>query len=116
MSNIDIFPPNFRNPDYGLVGTPTFLVDKVELGDRYTRRIKKGINNKFYTFNLTWNNLPFDEMDELRDFFESLEGVNRFLWTHPTEGKIYKCVCEEFTIAHDVFDRYNFTATFKEDV
>lgn len=115
-TELDTFPIDLPNPSYGLSGTPTFLVDKVELGDRYTRRIKRGINNKYYTWNLTWTNLSFEEMDQLRDFLEGLEGVHPFLWDHPTEGRLYKCICEEYTIAHDVFERYNISATFEEEL
>lgn len=116
MSNIPTFPVNFRNPDYGLEGSPTFLVDKVTLGDRVERRIKRGINNKYYSWNLVWNNLSFYEEEELREFLEGLEGVFPFLWTHPTNNRLYKVTCEEFSITEDVHNRRNFSVTFVEDV
>lgn len=116
MNDLDIFPVDFRNPDYGLTGTPTFLVDTVELGDRAKRRIKKGINNKFLTWNLIWNNITLNELERLEEFFYGLEGIYPFLWQHPTNGKLYKCHCEEYSTAHDIFERYNFTATFVEEV
>ena len=116
MSNITTFPVNFRFPDYGLQGSVNFEVEKVTLGDRVERRIKKGINNKSYTWNLVWNNISFYEEEELREFLEGLEGVYPFLWTHPTNNRLYKVTCEEFSIAEDVYKRRNFSVTFVEDV
>src|SRR5690348_13475627 len=92
------------NPSYTTRLTVKPRVLTAEFGDGYSQRSIDGINNNRQVWEVVWNNLLDSEMDNLRNFLDSLAGVGAFTWSPPKDpaAGTYKFVAK---------DGYDYTPT-----
>lgn len=68
-------------PSYGTDMQQEFKVKRLELGDGATQRKRKGLNSTPQQWSINWDNIPDDDAETLRLFFEGLGGTDVLLWT-----------------------------------
>lgn len=92
-------------------------INKVQFGDGYIQRSKKGINNILREFSVTYkgvwgvtiqngkpviaNQGAYDEMNAVEEFLLRHEGYKSFMWDSfrkHNQGKPIKVVCENWSI------------------
>ncbi|MGQ7247602.1 phage tail protein [Halomonas sp. V046] len=113
---LDFLPDISRAPDYGLIDQPSYNVDTVKFGDNFTQRRPAGLNSVMREWTVTWSLITREEMERLRDFLNSRQGVYAFLWGVPGEPEALRVVCKEPPkTVNTSFGRHTLSATLTED-
>ena len=95
---------------------PTVL--KITFGDGYEQRVAEGLNPLRETFNVSFNNRPKAEIDDIVAFFDNKQGTEKFDYTIPDTNsggseKTIKVVCEDYTQTYAYDNFYSCSATFR---
>lgn len=91
----------FVTPDKNFSKKTKPRVLKVSFGDGYEQRLKDGINTLNQNFNISFNNRPTQEIDDIVDFLDSKGGTTSFDFTIPDPDGVgnettVKVVCEDY--------------------
>ena len=105
-------------PDRFMLATNTPKVLLASFGDGYEQRLLDGINASTDTFNLTFNNRPKAEIDDIVAFFVSKQAVTSFDFTYwDTNGgggeTTVKVVASTWSIIYNNDIAYSLQATFR---
>lgn len=82
--------PETLDLSYGSDMSQEYRVRRVDFGDGYSQRGRRGINNAPQVWRLVWNTIGDADAEVLRLFFEGLGGVGIIEWRpygQPTELK-----------------------------
>lgn len=84
------FPSTIGAPDYPLTETPENAVIRSTMEDG-TEKTRPRFTRNRMTFELSWQNMPQDEKEELEAFFRTTikNGAMAFYWIHPAANKKY---------------------------
>lgn len=87
-------------PDYGLEKETTATVSKIQFGDGYSQRVRKGINTRQVVWSVTLTNRPSADVDAMETFLEQHDGADYFLWPDFSDPantvKHMKVVCDRW--------------------
>lgn len=109
-------------PDRSMTRQSQPNIYKISFGDGYEQRIRAGINNKKETINVSFNNRPKEEIDDITYFFDLNGGTTAFdfvvMDVHETDGSIadqerMSVVCENYNTTYLYDEVYSCTATFR---
>lgn len=73
--------PTEENLAYGSGGTEEYRVRRVDFGDGYSQRGRKGKNSRRQQWRLQWTKISEADAEVLRDFFGDAGGVDVIEWT-----------------------------------
>lgn len=110
--------------DKGLNRSVTPKVLSTNFGDGYQQRIVQGLNSLDEMFNVSFNNRPKAEADDITKFFELKKGVLSFTFGYPDENSSdtdssgnkvteVKVVCEQWNTTFVSSGAYSVTAQFR---
>lgn len=105
-------------PDRGLSKSSTPRIREVKFGDGYSQRMQDGMNYMTETWNLSFANRTFTDIDSMLTFLQGKGGVLAFTWTPPGESEI-KVICKQWDVStffHTGTDSQSYgslTATFE---
>ena len=107
-----------RIPDRGMSGQVTPNVRKISFGDGYEQRAVSGINNIAEVYNVSFNNRPKAEIDDIIAFFTNKAGVSSFNFTipdtnSPSSERTIKVVCDSYNTTYNNNDFYSCTGSFR---
>lgn len=71
-------------------------VRRASFGDGYEQRVGDGINTRFRTWSLSFNNRSESESNAIEGFLEARNGVESFTWVDPN-GHSAKWICEKWS-------------------
>lgn len=104
-------------PDKGMSRQATPRVRVSKFGDGYEQRLTDGLNPIAETWQVTFNNRSYDEIDDITGFFASLKGATSFNLTIPDETaggeRIIKVVVETYTQNYNFDGFYSASATLR---
>jgi phage-related protein len=83
-------------PDVGLSGSAKFRILESQFGDGYKQRAGDGINTLEKKYNLSWNNLPNDDIDDIIEFLDGQKGYIAFNYTLPNATASQKFICKDY--------------------
>lgn len=83
-------------PDVGLSGSTKHRILESQFGDGYKQRAGDGINTKEKTYDLSWNNMPNDDIDDIIEFLDGQKGYIAFNYTLPNATAAQKFICKEY--------------------
>ena len=86
--------PLLTAPDWGLESSPEADVEEQKLGDGYVLRRPNGINHLRESWSPSWSFLDHVECQATYNWLKARLKSKAFLWAHPTDGTLYKVVCE----------------------
>lgn len=92
---LNVFTPA-QAPDVGLSGSTKHRILESNFGDGYKQRAGDGINTKEKKYNLSWNNMPNDDIDDILDFLDGQAGYIAFEYTLPGAAAAQKFICKEY--------------------
>lgn len=92
---LNVFTPA-QAPDVGLNASTKHRILESNFGDGYKQRAGDGINTKEKKYNLAWNNMPNDDIDDILDFLDGQEGYIAFEYTLPGAVAAQKFICKEY--------------------
>jgi phage-related protein len=100
--------PTFANlqvsPDRNLSRQSAPRVLKAQFGDGYEQRLIDGINSITESYNISFNNRPVSEIDDIMAFFDSKAGVTSFNYTISDTNaggeKTVKVVADTYNITY----------------
>lgn len=86
-------------PDRNIGKSSQPNVYKIEFGDGYEQRLQRGINSVRETYQVSFNNRPNQEIDDIIDFLDTNKGVTSFNFTIPNGSgeQTVKVVCEDYS-------------------
>ena len=107
-----------RIPDRGMSGQVTPNVRKISFGDGYEQRAESGINNIAEVYNVSFNNRPKAEIDDIIAFFTNKAGVSSFNFTipdtnSPSSERTIKVVCDSYNTTYNNNDFYSCNGSFR---
>jgi phage-related protein len=73
--------PETLDLSYGTDMQQDYRVSRVDFGDGYSQRARKGLNTKPQKWRLNWSRISDADAETLRLFFEDLAGVGLIEWT-----------------------------------
>lgn len=88
---------------------------RTEMGDGYTERFTRGINNKRMQYSVTWNVQSSTDKDTLETFFNTTEGTGVIDWQPPGEPASLKWSIDGYETEPTQFNSYTITATFIQE-
>ena len=91
--------PTFEPPVGPSPGTshkPTVNLWEADFGDGYSQPTPKGINHIKKSTSLKWDVLTYEQMREIVDFFERMQGNKPFYFTPFGEPNAIKWTCKEW--------------------
>ena len=104
-------------PDKGMNRTTIPRILSASFGDGYEQRLVDGINNIAQTFQVSFNNRTNDEIDDIIQYFDSLNGVTPFTFTIPDSNgggeTAIKVVCDSYSQSFQYDQFYSANATFR---
>lgn len=80
IPSINGAPPDTLDLSYGTDMTQAYNIRRVDFGDGYSQRSKRGINNAPQQWRLQWNGISDADTEVLRLFFLGLAGVDIIDW------------------------------------
>ncbi|MBD9511637.1 phage tail protein [Ensifer sp. ENS10] len=92
--------PTFNPPVGPSPGTshkPTVSLWEAEFGDGYSQPTPKGINHIRKSTTLSWKTLTYDQMQEIKGFFERQQGNKVFYYRPFGEQFAVKWTCKEWS-------------------
>ena len=107
-----------RIPDRGMSSQVTPSVRKISFGDGYEQRAVSGINNIAEVYNVSFNNRPKAEIDDIIAFFTNKAGVSSFNFTIPDTNssgseRTIKVVCDSYNTTYNNNDFYSCNGSFR---
>ena len=106
-------PPHGPQPGFERKKNPG--VNNNPFGDNYTQRVPKGLNNLLLKpVSLEWKLLSWAQAEEMEDFFDTLKGVEPFLYILPPSLLARKFICNEYGSFPNKGDDASFSAIFEE--
>lgn len=107
-----------RIPDRGMSGQVIPNVRKISFGDGYEQRAVSGINNIAEVYNVSFNNRPKAEIDDIIAFFTNKAGVSSFNFTipdtnSPSSERTIKVVCDSYNTTYNNNDFYSCNGSFR---
>lgn len=89
---------------------------RVEFGDGYSTRKRKGINSVPQTWSLTWNAIPEATGELLRSFFESLGGVDIIEWIpYGQTDELKWTASDDFNLEPSGYNLVNCSVTLRQE-
>lgn len=111
---MDTFPLE-KAPDWGLESNPEADVEEQKLGDGYILRRAKGINHIRESWSPSWGFLEHIECQATYNWLKQRLKLEPFLWVHPTDGTVYKVVCQSVSMVVSDVGIYALKANFVQD-
>mgnify|MGYP006277525375 CR=1 FL=1 len=84
-------------PDRGLKKNSQPRIREVRFGDGYTQRVQDGINYMNESWDLSFNNRTFTDINAMVTFLETKGAVLAFTWT-PPGGSEVKVICRNWSV------------------
>jgi len=104
-------------PDKGMNRATAPRIHTASFGDGYEQRIVDGINNLSQNFQVSFNNRTAEEIDDIIQYFDSLNGVTAFTFTIPDSNNggetAIKVVCAQYNQAFNHSGFYSANATLR---
>lgn len=82
------------------------------LGDGYQQRAADGINCDPETWDISWTNRAYADINTLDDFFKGLGGHTSFDWTPPRASESNKYICTTWNRSYSNPENDDLAATF----
>lgn len=104
-------------PDKGMNRPTNPKVLRASFGDGYEQRLIDGINNLGQQFQVSFRHRTKEEIDDIVQYFDSLNGVTAFSFTIPDSNDggetTIKIVCDLYSQEYEYDDFYSASATFR---
>lgn len=81
---------------YGTQLSQDFRRKRISFGDGYSQRSRNGINSAPQVWSFTYDNIPEEQAEELRVFFEDLGGVDVIEWQPLGQSNVLKWTATNF--------------------
>lgn len=72
--------PETLDLSFGTDMVEEYAVSRINYGDRYSQRARKGMNSVAQSWRLMWTRISDDDAEKLRLFFRGLAGVGIIEW------------------------------------
>jgi phage-related protein len=81
---------------YGTQMAQDFRRKRISFGDGYSQRARDGLNNAPQVWTFTYDNIPDQQAEQLRLFFEALGGVDVIEWKPLGQATVLKWTATNF--------------------
>ncbi len=104
----------FLDLSYGTDMSQDYKNRRVDFGEGVSQRAKR-LNGAPQQWRLNWNNIPEDVAEELRQFFEDLQGVDIIEWTPINQLRELKWTADKFQSKPSGFQRFTASVTLSQE-
>lgn len=110
---IETLDPKFCG-DFSSAQQVDFAIKENDFTAGYTQRDQDGINNVRDTWQVSFPQLSFTDMEELWTFLQDKKGYVSFMWTPPREVGARRWTCTKLSRSADSSNAWNVQAVFEQ--
>lgn len=107
--------PDTLDLSYGSDMSQDYRVRRVDFGDGYSQRSKRGINNAPQQWRLIWNGISDTDAEMLRVFFAGLGGVGVIEWEPYNQATELKWTANGWAAAFAGFETQDCSITLTQE-
>lgn len=100
---------------YGTQMTQDYRRKRIQMGDGYSVRARDGLNSTPQQWQFTWDNIPKEDAEDLRVFFEELGGVDLIEWTPLDQDTELKWTATGFQMQPSSFGKRTCSVTLTQE-
>lgn len=115
IPSINGAPPDTLDLSYGTDMSQQYAVRRVDFGDGYSQRAKKGINNAPQQWRMVWNGISDTDAETLRAFFQGLGGVDIIDWQPYNQPTALKWTANEWSSKPAGFQTHDCAITLTQE-
>ena len=104
----------FLDLSYGTDMSQEYRSGRVDFGEGYSQRDKR-LNGAPQEWRLVWDNIPDETAEELRLFFEELQGVDIIDWTPFNQSTALKWTASGWRSKPSGFQRHSASITLRQE-